>query len=70
MVRYFTKQNPFDCGSRVFQSEDQKSFPLQHCQFRGFIEVKLSMLPNKEVFKFLTILCLFGDFLLRCIIQS
>ena len=41
-------------GSRVSQSEDQKIFPLQ---FRGFTEIKLlqklSMSPNKEVFKFL-----------------
>ena len=44
-------------GSRVSQSEDQKIFPLQYGQFRGFTEIKLlqklSMSPNKEVFKFL-----------------
>ena len=31
-------------------------------QFKGFIEVKISMSPNKEVFKFLTILSPFSYF--------
>ena len=41
--------------------KDQKSFPPQY-QFKGFIEVKISMSPNKEVFKFLTILSPFSYF--------
>ena len=36
----------------------------QYCQFGRFIEVKLSMSPNKEIFKFLTIFSLFSDFFL------
>ena len=39
------------CGSPVSQREDQKCFMLQYCQFRRFIEVKLSMSPKKENFQ-------------------
>ena len=60
----FSEINSLNCGYPVSQSEDQKNFTLEYCQFRRFIEVKLSMLPDKEIFKFLTVLSLFGEFFL------
>ena len=62
----FTKQSPFNYGSQVSQSENQKSFPLQDYQFRESFEIKLPqklfMSANKEVFKFLTIFCFLVNF--------
>ena len=36
----FIKESPFNCGSCVSQSEDQKSFTLQYCQIGRFTEVE------------------------------
>ena len=58
---YFTKQSPFNCGSRVSQSEDQKAFRCNILSSEDLLKLfqKLSMSPNKEVIKFLKILFLF-----------
>ena len=46
----------------ILKVKIRKAFRCQYCQFGEFIEVKLSMSPNKKVFKFLTTLSLFSDF--------
>ena len=51
-MRYLTKQSPFNCSSRVSQSEDQKNFTLQYFQFGRFIEVKLYMSPHLSLVNF------------------
>ena len=58
---YFTKQSPFNCGSRVSQSEDQKAFRCNIVSSEDLLKLfqKLSISPNKEVIKFLKILFLF-----------